>query len=84
MAVGQQFFAAPYGQPMGTSMTQARYNMYTHKQGKPLCIMLLCPMETNLYLHVRRAHLQVLLCKAADQESPPDVLIHLRVWFENR
>ena len=25
MAVGQQFFAALYGQPAGTSMTQARY-----------------------------------------------------------
>ena len=32
MTVGQQFFAALYGQPTGTSMTQARYNMYTRKQ----------------------------------------------------
>ena len=29
MAVGQHLFAVLYGQPTGTSMTQARYNMYT-------------------------------------------------------
>ena len=48
MAVGQQFFAALYGQPTGTSMTQARYNLHTPKQGKPLRIMLLPPTDTNL------------------------------------
>ena len=34
MAVGEQFFVALYGQPSGSSMTQARYNVYTRKQGK--------------------------------------------------
>ena len=68
MADGQQFIAALYGQPTGTSMTHARFNRYTRKQGKPLRIMLLPPTDTNLYLHVRRAHLQVLLWKAADQQ----------------
>ena len=53
MAVGQQFFAALYVQPTGTSMTQAWYNLYTRNQGKPLAIMLLPPTDTNLYLHVR-------------------------------
>ena len=52
MAVGQQFLAAQYAQPMGTSMTQARYNLYTRKQGKPLGIMLLPPTDTHLYLHL--------------------------------
>ena len=51
MAVGQQFFAALYGQPTGTSMTQARYNLYTRKQGNLLRIMLLPPTDTNIYLH---------------------------------
>ena len=32
MAVGEQFFVALYGQPSGSSMTQARYNLYTRKQ----------------------------------------------------
>ena len=43
MAVGQHFFAALYGQPTGTSMTLARYNLYTLTQAKPLRIMLLPP-----------------------------------------
>ena len=80
MAVGQHFFAALYGQPTGTSMTQARYNLYTCKQAKPLRIMLLPPTDTNLYLHVRRAHLQMLLWKAADQQGPRDVYIAYSGW----
>ena len=40
MAVGKPFFAALHGQPMGTSKTQARYNLYTRKQGKLLRIIL--------------------------------------------
>ena len=39
MEVGRQLFAAVYGQPTGISMTQARYNMCTHKQEEPLHIM---------------------------------------------
>ena len=31
VAVGQQFFAAVYGHPTGTSKTQGRYNLYTLK-----------------------------------------------------
>ena len=46
MAVGQQFFVALYGQPRGTSMTQARCNLYIRKQGKPLCIMLVPLTDT--------------------------------------
>ena len=81
IAVGQQFFVARYGQPNVTSMTQARYNMYTRKQGNPLRIMLLLPTDTNLYLHVRRAHLlQMLLWKAADQHGLPDVSISEDSW----
>jgi hypothetical protein len=83
MAVGQQFFAALYGQPTETSMTQARYNLYTRKQGKPLCIMSLPPTDINLYLHVRCAHLQMLLWKAADKQGPAGVSIS-RVWLGNK
>ena len=42
--------------------------------------MLLPPTDTNLYLHVRRAHLQMLLWKAADQQGPPDVSIADYGW----
>ena len=70
MAVGEQFFVALYVQPSGSSMTQARYNLYTRKQGKPMRIMSLPPTDLNLFLHVKRAHLQMLLWKAADQLVP--------------
>ena len=69
------FFAALYGQPQGTSMTEARHNLYTQKRGKPLRIMPLPPTDKNLYLHVRRAHLQMLIWKAADKQGPPNVSI---------
>ena len=52
VAVGQQFFAALFGQPTVCSTTLARYNLYTRKQGKPLRIMLLSTTVTNHYLHV--------------------------------
>ena len=61
-------------------MTLARYKLYTRKQGKPLRIMLLPPTDTNLYLHVRCAHLQMLFWKAADQQRPPDVPISVYGW----
>ena len=48
MVVGQQFFVALYGQPTCTSMTQARYNLYTRKQGKPLRILCRCRQQTQI------------------------------------
>lgn len=48
MAVGRQFFASLYGQSAGTSMTRARSNLSTRKQGKPLPIMSLPPTNQNL------------------------------------
>lgn len=80
MAVGQQLFASLYGQPAGPSMTQARYNLYTRKQGKLLRILSLPPTDQNLYLHVRRAHLQMLLWKAPNKQGPPDVSISEYGW----
>ena len=43
-------------------------------------IMALPPTETNLYLYVRRAHLQTMLWKAADQQGPPNVDITTFGW----
>jgi len=83
METGQRFFAAMYGQPPGTSMNVARYQIYSRKQGKPMRIMALPPTETNLFLHVRRAHLQMMLWKAADQQGPPHVDITRFRWEVN-
>jgi len=61
METGLRFFAALYGQPLGTTMTEACYRIYSRKTGKPMRIMALPPIEANLYLHFRRAHLHMML-----------------------
>ena len=35
METDQRFFAALYGQPLGTTMSEARYRIYSRKTGKP-------------------------------------------------
>ena len=80
MAVGEQFFVALYGQPSSRSMTQAHYNLYTRKQGKPMRIMSMPPTDLNIFLHVKLAHLHMLLWKAADQLGHPDVPITEYGW----
>ena len=69
MAVGRQFIAALYGQPAGISMTQARYNICTHKQEKLLHIMAYHVSAINrhdIYLHMQTGsfkypHLKILV-----------------------
>ena len=60
-------------QPLATTMSEERYRIYSRKTGKPMRIMALPTTEAKLYLHVRRAHLQMMLWKAADQQGPPKV-----------
>ena len=82
MAVGEQFFVALYGQPSGSSMTQARYNLYTRKQEKPMHnhvtaadrLESLPPRETSSITDAK------VLWKAADQLGPPDVSITEYGW----
>ena len=71
METGRRFFTAMYGQPEGTSMSLARYNLYTRKKGKPLRIMALPLTEANILFHMKIVHLQVTLWKAADRQGPP-------------
>lgn len=65
------FFVALYGQTPGTSMEYARFNLFT-KRKKPPKVMSLPPTSPNLLHHILRAHLQVMLWKAADNVAPPD------------
>jgi hypothetical protein len=51
-------------------MNVARYLLFTRKKGKPLRLMSLPPTDANLAFHIRRAHLQVILWKSADQQGP--------------
>ena len=63
-------FLAIYGQKKTHSLNIARYKMYMSRK-KPPPLKKLPPTDSNLQLHVLRAHLQMMLWKAADQMHPP-------------
>ena len=69
LEAGKPFIVALYGQAPGTSMETARFNLFTKKKKSPK-IMSLPPTSANLLQHLLRAHLQVMLWKAADQLGP--------------
>ena len=52
-------------------MESARFTLFTRKTKSPK-IMALPPTSPNLMLHLLRAHLQVMLWKVADHQTPPD------------
>ena len=70
------FFLALYGQPAETSIESARFTSYTRNK-KSLKVKALPPASPNLLLHVLRAHLQTMLWKVADQQSPPDESMYI-------
>ena len=66
-----KFFSPLYGQKGCTTMNDARVHSYRcHKKPPPL--KKLPPTDANLQLHVLRAHLPMLLWKAADQRDPTE------------
>ena len=69
-ATAGAFFPALYGQKKTDSLNSARYKMYMSRK-KPPSFKKLPPTDNNLQLHVLRAHLQMMLWKAADQKHPP-------------
>ena len=73
------FFLALYNQRNSVTLDAARYDIY-RKRKRPPALKTLPPTERNMHLHGRRAHLQVLLWKAADQADPPAVDITLFGW----
>ena len=80
LSLGQIFFAALYGQPEGTTMNDARHNIYIKKKGKLMQIMCLPPTDKNLLHHLKRAQLAVMLGKAANQTKPPDIELTDYSW----
>ena len=80
----KQVFAAMYSQSLGSTMSEARYRIYSKKNGKLSCIIVLPPTEANLYLHVHKAHLQMILWKSSDQEGSPNWISYSLVgrWRE--
>ena len=65
------FVTALYNQVPGTSMEVARFNLFTKKKSPK--VMALPLTSANLLQHALRAHLQIMLWKAADQQAPPAV-----------
>ena len=63
-------------------MVGAMYNLYTKTKVKSK-LRNRPPNSTNLLLHVQRAHLQVTLWMAADQNSPSDMDMSNFGWEMN-
>ena len=69
-ATAGAFFLAIYGQKKTDSLNTARYKMYMSRK-RPPPLKKLQPTDNNLQLYVLRAHLQIMLWKAADKRHPP-------------
>ncbi len=62
-------------------MASSRYALYSKRtRRKAVCIKTLPPTDGNLTYHILRAHYQVMLWKAADQQDPPVVDITDYGW----
>ena len=59
------FFLALYGKKKTDSLNTARYKMYMSRKKRPP-LKKLPPTDSNLQLHMLRAHLQLMLWKAAE------------------
>ena len=69
-ATAGAFFLALCGQKKTDSLNTARYKMYMSRK-RPPPLKNLPPTDNNLQLYVLRAHLQIMLWKAADKRHPP-------------
>ena len=76
---GTLFFLSLYCQKESTSLNAARRDIY-RKRKNPPPLKSLPPTDANLALHVQRAHLQMLLWKAADKPDPPDIQLTDYGW----
>ena len=62
------------------SLNVVRYMIYTKKKGKPPLVKSLPLTDTNLLLHMLRAHHQTMLWEAADKQVAPAIDITDYVW----
>ena len=63
----RNFFCLLYGGKCGMTMNDLRCSLFTKRKGIPPKLKTLPPTDDNLAFHVRRAHFQVMLWKAAAQ-----------------
>ena len=76
---GTSFFNALYGQKKSVSVNRSRCEIFCSRKNPPP-LKCLPPTDVNLGYHIQRAHLQVMLWKAADRSSPPAVQITDYGW----
>ena len=66
LETGCKFICSLYGVAACESMASATYALYTKRtRGKAVCVKTLPPIDANLAYHIRQAHYQVMLWKAA-------------------
>ncbi|KAK3098071.1 hypothetical protein FSP39_015885 [Pinctada imbricata] len=69
-AAATTYVLALYGQSRAQSLESARFNLFRLKKRNPK-VSALPPTSANLKQHAMRAHLQVMLWKAANRQGPP-------------
>ncbi len=80
ISVGHKFVGVLYkGKQPHTSMNQLRHTIFMSKRDTPK-IKTLAPTDAALNEYVKRAHLQTMIWKAADQTEPPNVNIGQYGW----
>jgi hypothetical protein len=80
ITAGHKFVSILYKEKqMHTSMNQLRHTIFMSKKDTPK-IKSLPPTDPALDEHIKRAHLQTMLWKAADQPEPPIVNISELGW----
>lgn len=80
MSAGHHLFCSLYGLDASTPMTELRYTLFTTRMEKCSNLRLLPPTDDALCHHMKRAHLQAMLWKAADQKQPPNVNVEDFGW----
>lgn len=80
LRAGHKFVSLLYkDKQVNSSMNQLRHTIFTTKKDTPK-IKSLPPTDLALNEHIKRAHLQTMLWKAADQKNPPEVDISDFGW----
>ena len=77
---GRSFLSALYGEPKTETMNELRFNIFMKRKSGPPNIKMLPPTDANVAFHIRRAHLQTLIWKAADKQHAPNVDVTSFGW----
>ncbi len=80
ISAGHRFFSILYsGKQSTTTMNLLRHTIFISKRDTPK-IKTLPPTDSALDEHIKRAHLQTMIWKAADEDGPPEVNITAFGW----